>query len=334
MDLLRSKRMWLPAPRRGGGLVIGAVLLTLIITGCNVVAVEESDAAAEHEHGAAAQAVAHLHDVGEIEMPHIHGMDFAGDGASLTVAAHDGLRLFADGEWLIPDVPVNDYMGFSPVDEGFYSSGHPGPDSALPNPLGLIKSTDGGATINTLKFSGESDFHLMDVGYYSHATYVINGRPNSELSTGLFYSLDEGESWQQSAAQGVTAQPIAMAVHPTQPEVVAIATEGGLFFSTDHGNTFTLLAQSAPATAASFSPAGDRLFFGYQTITAYELESGELSPVAAPSIAADDAIAYLAVSSQAVEMAVATFNRNIYFSEDDGNGWTTIVEDGKAVDTK
>ncbi|MGH2535886.1 MAG: F510_1955 family glycosylhydrolase, partial [Candidatus Promineifilaceae bacterium] len=116
------------------------------------------------------------------EFPHIHGLGFSADGRQLFVPAHDGLRLFSDGQWQIPDAPAHDYMGYAPADDGFYSSGHPHPSSGLVNPLGLVKSTDGGQTLTRLGFEGESDFHLMGVGYQNHAIYVVNPRANSRLA--------------------------------------------------------------------------------------------------------------------------------------------------------
>jgi len=43
------------------------------------------------------------------EMPHIHGLGFSAHGSQLLVPAHDGFRIFADGEWHMPALPVHDY---------------------------------------------------------------------------------------------------------------------------------------------------------------------------------------------------------------------------------
>ncbi|MFP3442760.1 hypothetical protein R0K18_33995, partial [Pantoea sp. SIMBA_133] len=80
-----------------------------------------------------------------------------------------GLKFYKDGKWMETTGQNNDYMGFTAVDEGFYTSGHPGKDSDLPNPLGLKKSTDGGRSLENLGFEGESDFHTIGVGYENHA---------------------------------------------------------------------------------------------------------------------------------------------------------------------
>ena len=158
-------------------------------------------------------------------MPHTHGLGFSADGSQIIVPAHDGFRIFADGVWQTPALPVHDYMGYAPTNDGFYGSGHPGPASQLVNPLGLVKSTDGGKTLDHLGFEGESDFHLMGVGYASHVIYVVNPAPNAKLQVGLFYSVDDGQQWQQSAARGLTVPPTQIAVHPCEAATVALATE-------------------------------------------------------------------------------------------------------------
>jgi hypothetical protein len=266
-----------------------------------------------------------------VEMPHIHGMGYAPDGR-LFVAAHDGLRSFGEEGWSIPDVPAHDYMGYTVVDNGFYSSGHPHPSAGLINPLGLIKSSDGGQTLSQLGFEGESDFHLMGVGYQNHAIYVFNPAPNSRLAVGVYYSLDDGQSWQQSALQGLTANPIQVAVHPSEANQIAIASEGGLLLSDDHGDTLTLLGDRSPVTAATFASQGDRLLFGTQALFAYNLAGEAVASLPGPAIAADDAIAYIAINpKQAAEIALATFQRHIYQSVDGGQSWLQIAQAGKGI---
>jgi hypothetical protein len=266
---------------------------------------------------------------GSVELLHIHGMGYAPDEHQLFVAAHDGFRIFTDGAWRIPDLPAHDYMGYGATDDGFYSSGHPAPGSGLVNPLGLVKSTDGGKTLTKLALEGESDFHLMGVGYQNHAIYVLNPAPNSRLSAGMHYSLDNGKTWQQSAMQGVTAQLIQLAVHPTEANIVALATEEGLFISANHGDTFERIGSAGPVTAVSFSPDGAGLFFGYNTLYRYEQASKALHAVQTPGISADDAIGYIAVNpAQPDEIAFATLRGDMYLSPDSGQSWQQIAQDG------
>lgn len=264
------------------------------------------------------------------ELPHIHGLGFSSDGKQLIVPSHIGLAVFVDKHWERPDLPANDYMGYTSVDDGFYSSGHPGLQTELINPLGLVRSTDGGISVTTLGFAGETDFHTMAVGYQNHAIYVLNPAQNSKLAVGLHYSLDEGATWQTSAAQGLTDPVIQIAVHPIDASLIAVATESGLFISHDHGDTFDQMGDTTPVTAVSFHPDGEMLYFGYNTVFGYTLATEQVETFQTPDLGSDDVIGYIAAVQD--KLAFATFSRDIYISEDQGDSWQQIAHQGKGID--
>lgn len=265
------------------------------------------------------------------EMPHLHGLAFSPDGRQLIVPAHSGLRIYEDGAWRTPEVLAHDFMGFAAADDGFYSSGHPAPGSDLTNPLGLVRSGDGGATLQPLGFAGESDFHTMGVGYRSHAIYLVNPAPNSTLPAGPHYSLDRGASWQPFAGRGVSAAPYAIAVHPDEPGTLALPTDAGLLQSSDYGASFALVGPPEPATAAVYSLDGARLLFGATTLYALDLASGGIAALNAPALAAEDVFTYIATSPAAAEtLAVATMQRDVFLSLDGGATWEQIADDGAA----
>lgn len=91
----------------------------------------------------------------------MHGIAVNRADDQVYLATHDGLfRYDAEGPTRIG--PVIDLMGFSVVGpDHFYASGHPGPGVDLPQPVGLISSTDGGHTWDPLSRQGESDFHAL-----------------------------------------------------------------------------------------------------------------------------------------------------------------------------
>lgn len=106
------------------------------------------------------------------QLTHVHGMGYDKDG-QLNFGTHAGLKYYKDGKWFETTKNINDYMGFNVVDQGFYTSGHPGAQSDLPNPIGIQRSLDGGKTLENVGFVGEVDFHLLSVGYESHDIFFF-----------------------------------------------------------------------------------------------------------------------------------------------------------------
>ncbi len=175
----------------------------------------------------------------EQSLHHIHGLAFTPDGTGLVVPAHIGLAVYRDGRWTRSPGPPHDLMGFSTAERAIYSSGHPAPSTPLANPLGLVKSTDGGKTWQPLGLAGEADFHAMAVGYRSGAVYVVNPAANSRMPRpGIYFTTDDGRSWRRSEAAGVDAEVIGIAAHPTEAGSVAVGTLGGLYLSRDFGARF------------------------------------------------------------------------------------------------
>jgi len=264
--------------------------------------------------------------IGSIAFRDIHGISFSADG-ELYVATHDGLRAYKGG-WNVPDVPVNDYMGYSGTEDGFYSSGHPGPTSGLINPLGLVRSTDFGATVARLGFMGESDFHTMAASYRAEAVYVFNPAPNSQLDAGMYYTLDDGQTWQASAASGLSAQPGVFAVHPDNASTIAAVTRSGVYLSNDNGASFQTISNN-PASAAAFdTDDGSTLYLGYQDLTVYNTEDGTTETRDVPSLSADEVIIYIAISPVDGQIAIATSERDVYIT--DGDSWKQVVTGGSS----
>ena len=264
-----------------------------------------------------------------VSFPDIHGMSFTGDGEQLRMPVHTGLVSYQDGDWSKPDIPINDYMGYSGTEDGFFSSGHPGAGSNLVNPIGLVHSSDHGANITTVNFLGETDFHVMGASYYGNTVYVLNPAQNSLLSAGLHYSLDGGETWEQSQANGITVSPMQIAVHPTEDGIVVAATQGGVFFSNDYGENFTQIGDGSIATSIAFDPNGEQLLFGFDSLFSYSMSDEQITPlITSPQIDADEAILYIAINPVTDEIAFSTSDRDVFYSPDSGQSWEQIGADG------
>lgn len=266
---------------------------------------------------------------------HAHGLAFTADGKALVVPAHIGLAVYRDGRWSRAPGPVHDYMGFSAAQGAIYSSGHPAPGSSLRNPLGLVKSSDGGATWQTLALSGEADFHVMASSWRGNAVYVVNAAPNSRMpQPGLYHTRDEGKTWTRGEATGVDSQILALAVHPTDAATIGIGTlRGGAMLSRDAGKTFRPLGALESVTAVFFEHGGKALLYaeaGAAALVRRPLDRDLNERVKLPALG-KDLVAFIAQNpADPKELAVVTRNRNVFLSRDAGASWRQIAREGEA----
>jgi hypothetical protein len=196
---------------------------------------------------------------GKIE--HVHGLGYSGNQNAIFLASHDGLKVYENGQWYKTISENHDYMGFSAVEEGFYTSGHPEEGSDLANPFGIKKSFDNGRTLKTLTLEGETDFHAMGVGYKNKAIFVMNAQKNSLMGGGEFYmSEDEAKTWKKTAAKGLEEEIFSIAVHPSNPDIIAAAGSKGIYLSKDKGETFQLITKELQGTMVFMTE--DTLWYG------------------------------------------------------------------------
>ncbi len=265
---------------------------------------------------------------------HVHGLAFAPDGKALYVPSHHGLAVWRDGHWSKLDGPQHDYMGFAVTRRFFFSSGHPAPGSGLVNPLGLMKSADGGRNWRKLGLEGESDFHLLAASYDTDAVYVFNPEPNSRMRrAGIYWTRNDGLSWREARARGLAGRIAALAVHPADANVVAAATSEGLYISEDSGETFRAALRGEQALAALFDLDGKHLWVSGvrqgAVLSRLDWRTGARTPVALPPLERD-AVAYIAQNPAARdELAVATFERSVFVSKNAGKSWVQIADKGR-----
>jgi photosystem II stability/assembly factor-like uncharacterized protein len=155
---------------------------------------------------------------------HVHGVAGEAGTDAVLVAAHSGLfRLSEEGDVQIG--PGIDLMGFAVATPGrFLASGHPGPGVDLPQPVGLIESTDQGNTWQPLSRQGQSDFHALTV-----SAAGILGYDGSLLRSA------DGKAWEELE---IPAEPAALSASPDGQQVLA-TTAQGLLLSIDAGTSWT-----------------------------------------------------------------------------------------------
>jgi photosystem II stability/assembly factor-like uncharacterized protein len=226
-------------PRPAPPALAAAATLAALLTGCSATGPAPADASTAAERGTLPSA-------------HVHGVAIdPGDGA-LRLATHDGLFEVGDVGELTSAGPVIDLMGFTVTGPDHYlASGHPGLRTDLPQPVGLIETTDGGQTWTPRSRAGESDFHALtalgDTGVLGY--------------DGALRRSPDGRAWEQLA---IPAEPHTLAAAPGGATVLA-TTAAGLLRSTDAGSTWAavegapllqVVAWADASTAVGIDPAG------------------------------------------------------------------------------
>ncbi|MCA1065098.1 sialidase [Rossellomorea sp. AcN35-11] len=270
----------------------------------------------------------------EANMDHIHGIGYPNNKEELVIATHEGLMKYKDSTWYEANSQKHDYMGFQAYKDGFYSSGHPEEGSKLENPLGIVKSTDGGKTLDKLAFYGETDFHYLGAGYESNIIYAMNQEPNSELDTGLYRTMDEGEKWEKSYMNGFDSTTMGnIAVHPSNKEMLAISSKDGVFVSQDSGDTFSLV-ENTQVTTSIYLKEEKGLFASIEEekIQLYELnlDSNQILPYPTPELSEVNPIMYISSPpGSSDEWTIVTYDNDIYTTIDNGETWNEIVNKGQ-----
>lgn len=189
---------------------------------------------------------------GALPSAHIHGVGIDPADGTLLLATHDGLFQVEEDGRSTRVGPVIDLMGFAIAGPGrFLASGHPGPGVDLPEPAGLIESTDAGRSWRPISRQGESDFHALSVSQAGVLAY-----------DGALWRSTSGEEWAEVA---IPSEPAALAASPDGQQALA-TTQQGVLRSSDAGSSWSE-ADGAPllqvvdwasdgATVAGVAPSG------------------------------------------------------------------------------
>ena len=223
------------------------------------------------------------------------------------LATHDGL-FDVSASPAVQIGPTIDLMGFTSVaTDEFYASGHPGPGSELPDPVGLIRSTDGGRTWEPLSRQGESDFHALA---------ATNG--GIVGFDGQLRTSSDGLTWQVAENQ----IPVFNLAGASRDGTVLATTEKGLQRSTDHGQSWTavpgapllMLTALSEGKAAGITPEG--VIYTSSDAGLTWAEQGTVSGDAA-------AIASQVIDDSTLRIWVATHD-SVQVSNDNGQTFTDL----------
>jgi photosystem II stability/assembly factor-like uncharacterized protein len=121
------------------------------------------------------------------DLSHIHNIKVL--GKQIFFGTHEGLYHYkSKNDITAVGQDRFDIMGLNISRNTLFASGHPGINSQLPQPVGLLKSTDGGKNWKKVSLQGKVDFHLLEVSNKE----IYGGDSGSGT---LFYSKDQGKNW-------------------------------------------------------------------------------------------------------------------------------------------
>lgn len=150
---------------------------------------------------------------------HIHHVKVVENEA--LVLTHEGLyTLVGKNNMKLVGRDKIDVMGFTTLGKTLFASGHPAKGSKVLNPIGLVKSTDGGISWKPVSLVGKVDFHFLE-----GAGSDLYGADSQ--SGNLMYSADSGKSWSSFGANPFTD----IAVSP-DISGMAVAIKGSKLFLT------------------------------------------------------------------------------------------------------
>jgi photosystem II stability/assembly factor-like uncharacterized protein len=139
------------------------------------------------------------------------------------VLTHEGLyELVGKNDMKLVGKEKIDVMGFTTLGKQLLASGHPAVGSKMPNPIGVMKSLDGGLTWKAISLVGEVDFHFLEgAGSDLYGADSQSGK--------LMASADSGKTWKTLGTNTYTD----IAVSPEMP-AMAIALKDSDLLLTDN----------------------------------------------------------------------------------------------------
>jgi hypothetical protein len=244
---------------------------------------------------------------------HVHGLGVNPAGGTLLIATHNGLYVLPVGAAEAEPVgdSRDDFMGFTVIGaDSYLTSGHPGPGSDQPDPLGLQASSDGGASWQSRSLLGEADLHVLRAA--GTRVYGVDS------SSGAFLvSSDSGRSWQQ---RELPAPVIDLAIAPDDPERLVVATQKGLYGSGDAGMNWRSLAADRVGLLTWPDP-GSLLMVDVAGKVMASSDGGEQFKEAGTIGSPPEAF-----GSGGGRILAAVDGGRILASDDGGRNWTTVVE--------
>jgi len=229
---------------------------------------------------------------------HIHHVKVVEN--KVLVLTHEGLyELVGKNDMKLVGKDKIDVMGFTTLGNALFASGHPAEGSKAPNPIGLIKSIDGGLSWKAISLVGKVDFHFLE-----GARTDLYGADSQ--SGNLLYSADSGKSWSSLGANTFAD----IAVSPKMRGMAIAIKNSDLLLTENAFKSTTKIKNSLKITQIEWRKSGLYALSGnslYKSTNSGKTWTKQITFKGTPGI--------LSASDQ---MMLVTVGSNIYTSKNDG----------------
>ena len=235
---------------------------------------------------------------------HIHHVKVV--GSKVLVLTHEGLyELVGENNMKLVGKEKIDVMGFVSLGHVLVASGHPAVGSKMPNPIGVIKSLDGGLTWNSVSLSGKVDFHFLEgLGSELYGADSQTGK--------LMYSADSGVTWKTLGTNTFTD----IAVSPKKSGVAIAIKDSGLLLTQNAFKSTTKIKGTLTMTQIEWRKSG---LYGLSGSSLYK--STNSGKTWAKQSTFKGAPGLLSASD---ELMLVTVGSDIYTSKNEGKSFRKI----------
>jgi len=175
---------------------------------------------------------------------HIHHVKVVAN--KVLVLTHAGLfELVGKNDMELVGKDKLDVMGLTSLGKVLFASGHPAQGSKMPNPIGLVKSIDGGLSWKAISLVGKVDFHFLE-----GARTDLYGADSQ--SGNLLYSADSGKSW-SSVGTNTFAD---IAVSPEMPGMAMAIKNSDLLLTKNAFKSTTKIKNTLKITQIEWRNSG------------------------------------------------------------------------------
>ena len=177
--------------------------------------------------------VSHIHHVKVVEK-------------KVLVLTHEGLfELVKRNEMKLVGKEKIDVMGFSTLGKALLASGHPAVGSTMPNPIGLVKSIDGGLSWKAVSLVGKVDFHFLEGA--GSDLYGVDSQSGK-----FMYSADSGLTWKILGENNITD----IAVSPKKSGMAIAIKDSELLLTNNAFKTSSKIKSSLKITQIEWRESG------------------------------------------------------------------------------